>query len=221
MKGFLVAFKVNDPVLEHDDSVRYHLDALQVVGHDDGSQVLLFVEFANQPIHRFLDKGVNTGRGFVVENNFRVVSNGSGNGHLLFGADAEFGLLKIPHISQFYRRQQIIHPLLNFLFVLDSPLAEGVGDVFSHVEKIKNSTALENIGNPLAQFQELPLVHAGDIFSVKENTTHVGLEQTCDQLESDALSTSAFSQYTQSFPLPYFEADALEDGIVKGFTHIL
>jgi len=51
MKGFLVTFEVNDSVLEQDDSVRHHLDALQVVCHDDGSQVLLLVEFANQPIY--------------------------------------------------------------------------------------------------------------------------------------------------------------------------
>ena len=87
MKGFLVAFKVNAPVLEQDDSVCHHLDTLQVVSHDDGSQVLLLVEFANQAIHRFLNNGVNTGRGFVVKNNFRVVGNGSGNGDLLFSTE--------------------------------------------------------------------------------------------------------------------------------------
>ena len=113
-----------------------------------------------------------------------------------------------------------MHPILNHGFVHRAHFSERIGDVLPDIEEVKDGSSLEDIGDTLAQLQQVPFVHAGQVLAFEDDIATVRFEQTHDQLQGDAFPAAALAQDPQRFSPLDLETDASDDRMVELLVHV-
>ncbi len=116
---------------------------VQIVRHHDAGQAQSVVELSNQTGRSAQRNGVQTGKGFVVHDQFGVERDGSGQGHTACHAARNFRGHQIPGTAQTDRVQLHQHNVPDQFGRQIAVLAQGESDVVKDTQIGEQSTKLE------------------------------------------------------------------------------
>ena len=216
------AVEVNSTVAEESDAIGDVVDAGHVVGDDDGSDLEVVFESADEVIDGIGDDGVEAGGGFIVEDAFGVPDDGAGEADAFTHAAGEFDGHFVEVFFEFDDAEGFADAFFEFFVVADAGFVEGEGDVLGDVHGIEEGAVLEEDAEFAADGAELAFFHVRDIGAVDGDGALIGLEEADEMFEEDAFSTATGADEDGALAAGDSEVDALEDVLVsEGFMDVV
>src|SRR5690606_458820 len=101
-------------------------------------------------------------------------------------------------------------------------LADRVGDVLAHVERVEERRGLEEHGDLSAHGKELLLRTPHQLLAVEEDRSAVGAEQADQALEQHALARARSADHRERLPTSNGKVEALVDDVLaEGLPQVL
>src|SRR6516162_4894344 len=158
------AIFVGTGFMQKHDAVGQFLGQAHIVRHHDAGELELVFELLDEVAEQGSHQRVHHGGGLVVENAFRLRSQGTCNRHAAFHPGGKIGGQKIAHGFYAYHFQQAIHDLVDLGFIQVAALAQRKGHIFADGQRIEQCAVLEYHGHLLADTLQVIFFVIGDVF---------------------------------------------------------
>ena len=124
-------------------------------------------------------------------------------------------------LTQPDHRQYLVNSVVHFRLGPPFVLYEWVFYVFSDIKGIKESSTLEEHGDPSSHLHQFCFPHSGNILSKSKYLSLVGSDKADEHLYQYAFSRTGATNDTEGFPFVYFKIKAaVYDCGAKGLVYI-
>ena len=196
--------------VEHDDSVGDFVGAGHVVGDDDARDVEFLSEFEDEFVDDVAADGVESGGGLIVEDDFGVEGDGSGEGNAFsLSAGEVSGFLGLNAVEADHA-EFFGHDALDLFDGEGGVFDEGEGDVFGDGKGVEQGAHLEEEAEVFTHVDEIAFFFLINALAFVIHFALVGPEQADDVLEEDAFAGTGFADDHRGLSRAQGKADALE-----------
>ncbi len=173
-----------------DDLVRNSKGVLKVVRHHNAGDAYRVIELAYQPGRRTKRDRIETGKGFVIHDEFGVQYHGPGQRDAPGHTARNFAGHEVTRTAQADSIEFHQHDIANQRFIESRVLPERESDVVENAQISEQRAELEQHSHATARGVEIRLHHLGDVFAVKQHLAAIGLLLAAYQAQHGGLSAA-------------------------------
>ncbi len=155
------------------------------------------------------------------EDDLRLHDEGARDPHPPAHASGQLGGQELVGARHAHQSEKAVHAVGDLAQGHARVLAEGIGDVLEHGERVEERGPLEDEARALAHGEHRLLAHALDPRAEKRDLASIGPHQSRGDSEEHRLARPAPTHDGQGGPFPELEAHAAQDLLlVEGFPHV-
>src|SRR5437016_3446889 len=215
-RGACLVGRADEPdaaLVQEGDPVGDQESAAEVVGHHHRAHPEAALQVADQVIDLGGDHRVETGGRLVVEERARLEHERARQGGPLAHPTRELGRHEPFAAGQVDHFKSLAHAAGEGVRRQQAMLAQGVGDVLAHGERVEEGALLEEHGHVAPHRHERILVEPLEHHAVHLDLAGVGHEQGVHVLQEHALPRAAPAQHDERLAPEHVEREPAQHGL--------